>query len=146
MKSVILDWVDCVYRQIVEVFDVDDNRTIVGYLHTLQPLLTSCPSCLAKSRKTLPLLHQSMRHLKSMNHNHPSVHTVMMMLVHTMKTLISTAKVHSSNRKTKTRSRLVIVGSKNHCLIHIPVTRCKSRVSRASRISDASDSDSSSDC
>lgn len=127
MKSAILDWVDCVYRQIVEVFDVDDNRTFISYLQTLQPLLTSCPSCLAKSRKTLPLLQQSMRHLKAMNHNHPSVHTVMMMLIHTMKTLISATKVHASKRKTKTRCRLVIVGSKNHCLIHIPVTRCKLR-------------------
>lgn len=138
MKSAILDWVDCVYRQVVEVFDVADNRTHLSYLHTLQPLLTTCPACLAKSRRMLPLLQQSMRHLRSMDHNHPSIHTVIMMLIHTMKAQFSATKAESPRRatKTRTRTRLVVVGSKNHCLITIPVTRCLPRAPRDDSSSD----------
>jgi hypothetical protein len=129
MKSAILDWVDSVYRHVVEVFDVADNRTRLSYFHTLQPFLTTCPECMAKSRRMLPLLQQSMRHLRSMDHDHPSIHTVIMMLIHAMKTLVHATKAESSRRpgKTKTHTRLVVVGSKNHCLIHIPVTRVRAR-------------------
>ena len=139
MTTDILDWVDCVYRCIVEVFDVEDNRTYLSYFHTLQPLLTTCPECLAKSRKMLPLLQQSLRHLKAMDHGHASIHTVMMMLIHSFKTIMSDKKAKSSKsntyktcneskRRTKIRTRLVVVGSKNHCLIHIPVIRCSSHI------------------